>query len=150
MTMVFYVPGSTSAVDYARNLPCGNWVSVHTGQPLEALQATYPGVVMGTEDEFAAQMEAAYRTEPEHITEERYQSMLDALPPQGWTIEADAESFKFMERYSGRITDIYARIGRKFFRFMDVCTLTHDEIVSKIENSAALAIPGPGPYGNCL
>jgi hypothetical protein len=150
MNNVFFVPGSANVIDYAHQLPSGLWISVHTAQTLEQLAAMYPGVIMASESEFCAQMENTLRTEPSHIDRQAFEFALHALPPQGWEQYKDAESFKFMEHYAGRVTTIYARLGRKFFRFNDVCTLTHAEIIAKVQNSAALSVPGPGPYGNCL
>ena len=151
MAKVFFVPGNTSAVDYARLRQDGEWISVHSAQTLDELQATYPGAVLGTELEFTAQMEQACRTEPEHITADQFQDAFEVLPPVGWTSEgSQTESFKFMEHYSGRITSVYARVGDRFYRFLDVCSLSHAEIISKVRNCAQAAVPGPGPYGSCL
>ncbi len=150
MHQVFFIPGSTAAIDYARLREDGEWITLHTAQTISELQVTYPGVILGAEADFTAQMEQACRTEPEHITADQFQDAFEVLPPVGWSQTDEAESFKFMEHYSGRITSVYARVGERFYRFLDLCTLEHAEIIAKVRNCAQAAVPGPGPYGNCL
>ena len=151
MQSVFYVPGSTAPIDYARLCADGELITLHTSQTIAQLQGTYPGAVLGSEEEFTMQMEAASRTEPMHITADQFDDALNALPPCNWTgCGSSTETFKFMERYSGRITTIYARIGERYFSFLDVYTLTHAQIVDKVRNCADAAVPGPGPYGRCI
>lgn len=134
MDSVFFVPGNPSAIDYACLRADGVTVSYFTGQTLAELQEQYPGAIIGTEAEFMQQMEAATRTAPQKITVEEYADALDALPPQDWQgIGSQAESFKFLERYAGRITSIYARVGRSHYRFHDICTLGHAEIIEKVK-----------------
>lgn len=134
MAKVFFVPGSTSALDYACERSDGVAVSYFTGKTLAELQEQYPGAIIGPEAEFMQQMEAATRTAPQSITAEEYADALEALPPQDWQgIGSQAESFKFLERYAGRITSIYARVGHSHYRFHDICTLGHAEIVEKVK-----------------
>lgn len=134
MEKVFFVPGNTCALDYACEREDGVFVSYFTGKTLAELQEQYPGAIMGTEAEFTEQMEAACRTAPEPISAEQYSDALDALPPQDWQgIGTTVESFKFLERYAGRITSIYARVGCSYYRFHDICTLGHADIIQKVQ-----------------
>lgn len=149
-SMVFYVPGSRSVVDVACREQGGTWRGLYSGKGQDALSVDYPGVRVVSEDESLEQIEAACRTEPQQITKDAYEFALEALPPNGWTVTAGADSFRFAEHYSGAVTTIYARCGRKYFSFLDVCTLTHEQIMGKIHESAAFAQPGPGPYGSCV
>lgn len=138
MHKVFFVPGSASAIDYAATRADGELVSCFNGLTLAELQEQYPGAVIGTEFEFLQQMEAACRTAPQPISAEQYADALDALPPQDWQgIGTTAESFKFLERYSGRITSIYARVGCSYYRFHDICTLGHADIIQKVQAATA-------------
>jgi len=143
MHQVFFIPGNTAAIDYAKLREDGEWITLHTAQTIDELQATYPGIILGTECDFTAQMEEACRTEPEHITAGEYQDAFKVLPPVGWRQSAETESFKLMEHYSGRITNVYARVGKQFYRFLDLCTLEHSEIIAKVRNSAQAAMPSP-------
>ncbi len=134
MEKIFFVPGNTSAIDYACERADGVAVSYFTGKTLAELQEQYPGAILGTEAEFTQQMEAACCTAPEPISAEQYADALEVLPPQDWQgIGSQAESFKFLERYAGRITSIYARVGRSHYRFHDICTLGHAEIIQKVK-----------------
>jgi hypothetical protein len=134
MKKVFFVPGNTCALDYACEREDGVCVSYFTGKTLAELQEQYPGAIMGTEAEFTEQMEAACRTEPEPISAEQYADALDTLPPQDWQgIGTTVESFKLLERYAGRITSIYARVGCSYYRFHDICTLGHADTIQKVQ-----------------
>ena len=134
MNKVFYVPGNASAIDYVRRREDGVDVSYFTGMTLDELQAEYPGAIVGSEDDFLLQMESACITEPEVISAEQYEDALEALPPQDWRgAGSREESFKFMERYAGRVTSIYARVGANHFRFRDIYTLPHSEIIKRVQ-----------------
>lgn len=136
MEHVFYVPGSAWAVGYAVEQD-GRIVEQFTGKTLDELQASYPGAVLGTVESFNVALEEKLRSEPEPITEEQWFDALEALPPQEWRGDRSAESFKFLERQAGRVTSIYARVGVTFWRFHDICTIPHAEIIAKVEKQAA-------------
>lgn len=135
MHKVFFVPGSASAIDYAATRADGELVSCFNGLTLAELQEQYPGAVIGTEFEFLQQMEAACRTAPQPISAQEYTYALNTMPPQDWQgVGSAAESFKFAERYAGRITSIFARVGCSHYRFHDIFTLGHDDIIKKVQS----------------
>jgi hypothetical protein len=149
-SMVFYVPGSRSVVDVAHQVEGEGWRGLYSGKHQDALTVDYPGLQVVSVEESVKQIEAACRTAPEQITQDAYEFALEALPPEAWVRKVEAESFHFAEHYSGAITTIYARVGKKYFSFLDVYSLTHDEIMGKVHESLAFAQPGPGPYGRCI
>lgn len=54
MQNVLYVPGATSALDYAKVGPGGVIIALFDGRTLEELDREFPGVTVGSEAEFEA------------------------------------------------------------------------------------------------
>lgn len=138
----FYVPGAPgcvpSMIDVARVNDAGLLVSYFHGETLDALRERHPAAELITVEEFDTLKEAALRTDPVPTTEAVFLEMLEVLPPLGWTRTGEGESFKMMERYSGRMTSIYARVGDTYWALMDRASLPHAEIMAKVK--AAMAI----------
>lgn len=132
----FYVPVQTgcvpSMIDVARVNDQGETVTFFHGETLAALRERYPTAELISIEDFDRLKEDALRTEPEPTTEEAFWEMLEILPPVGWRRTTEGESFKMVERYSGRMTNIYARIGNSYWVFMDRDDLTHDQIMAKV------------------
>lgn len=128
---VFYVPGQPWVQDFAVEVE-GVVRSQLQGLTLEQFQAREPGVIVCTYGEARAQIEALSKSEPKPISEADFFYALEALPPQGWRHDAAGESFKMAEHINGRITAIYARIGGTFWRFDDVFTMPHAEVMERV------------------
>jgi hypothetical protein len=139
-THVFYQPGSYSIVD-AAILREGQsaYTGWYSGETQEELQAKYPGATLHTWEEAKPLMEAATNLnfkEPVRRTDkESFFYMLELLPPENWVSDHRGESFMMMERTCGDITEIFARAGRDYFTLTDSCTLTHDEIMGRVEQA---------------
>ena len=78
----------------------------------------------------------AVRQPVSEITEETYKEMFEVLPPMNCCYLGITASFMLAEMYSGNVTDIFARFrlgpnNYRYFRFRDLCTLTHSEIVER-------------------
>ncbi|OVZ88299.1 hypothetical protein CBW54_09625 [Yersinia kristensenii] len=69
------------------------------------------------------------------ITAERFNDMLEVLPPLDWHFNeaGGAQSFKMVEMYCGNITDIFAQYGERYFTLRDCVTLPHGDILRKIK-----------------
>lgn len=76
-----------------------------------------------TYDEFLALERSAILTsEPEEITAERYNEMLDILPPLAWHTSNGIESFCMSEFYTGSYTSQYAKVkatGKYYTKIVD-------------------------------
>lgn len=131
MEKVFYVPGQPWVLDFAIEAD-GVARSELTGRTLEQVQAENPGAILCTYDEARAQIEALCKSEPKPISAADFEYALEVLPPRGWVADEAGESFKMAEHLNGRITGIYARIGETFWRFDDVFTMTHAEIMARV------------------
>jgi hypothetical protein len=84
-------------------------------------------LVMLTPEEALIRFEAQFLSGPEEITEERFQEMLNILPPVGWKNDSDGESFKICERTAGRLTAIFIRIGERYATLTDDIRTPHQE-----------------------
>ncbi|HDQ4405505.1 TPA: hypothetical protein P8734_005703 [Pseudomonas aeruginosa] len=133
--MVFYVPGQPWVIDFAKVRADGVTVTQLQGHTLEEVKARSPGAVVISYDEAVAQIEAGSKSEPRQIDAEDFDYALNALPPVQWVAGDHAESFKMCERTNGRVTAIYARVGSTYWKFEDVYTLPHSEIIAKVRNA---------------
>ena len=133
--MVFYVPGQPWVIDFAKVRGDGVTVSQLQGHTLEEVQARSPGAIITSYDEAAAQIEAGCKTEPRQIDAEDFDYALNVLPPAQWVAGDHAESFKMCERTNGRVTAIYARVGATYWKFEDVYTMPHAEIIAKVRKA---------------
>lgn len=107
------------------------------GKTLEEYREEYPLMMIVDWKQAHEWIEEYDKSEPQEISEDDFDYMLEVLPPVGWVRRVDCESFKMSERYHGDITSIIARIGDRFFSFKDVIYMNHDHIMEKITNSAA-------------
>jgi hypothetical protein len=103
-----------------------------SGKTLAELTDKYPTVCVGDLDDVTRIKENMMRTEPESCTEEQFWEALECLPPEGWVRAGGGESFKMVERLSGRMTTIYARSGSTYWSFVDADDLTHAAIMAKV------------------
>lgn len=110
----------------------------YSGETLEQISTRYPNALIGDIDAVIADQEQACRTQPTACTEEDFFDALDMLPPEDWVTVNGVESFKMMERLSGRMTGIFARLGKTYWQFTDRCDLSAESIAEKIKRSAAM------------
>lgn len=68
---------------------------------------------------------------PLEINRTRFVEMLAVLPPIGWKTEGNTETFKLSERRRLGITQIFCRIGSRYFGLIDSVKLSHAEIVQR-------------------
>lgn len=132
MEKVFYVRGGRWVIDFAVVRADGVTVSQLQGHTLEQVQANYPGAEIMTYDEAVALIESGCKTEPRLIAQEDFDYALNVLPPMQWVRGGEFESFMMSERTNGKVTGIYARVGDTYWKFEDVCTLPHVEIIQKV------------------
>ena len=67
-------------------------------------------------DRFAMECEQVYLDRPiVEITAERFEDMLDCLPPLDWTRRDGVERFNCREMTYGAVTNQYARYGNRYF-----------------------------------
>lgn len=95
-------------------------------------------VVVSIVEAYRLQEEAA-KTEPEEISAEKFDDMLNILPPVGWVpgVGDGPSSFKISEPYTGRVHPVYAKLNGRYFTFRDDVRMKHDDILAKVFHSAA-------------
>jgi hypothetical protein len=126
----FYVPGRPGLVSLAVERD-GETVSTY-GKTIEELAVDYPGVQLGKVSEVHAASCAMFRSAPTEITRERFQEMLELLPPVAWTDRGATETFKMCERTYGPITAIFCRIGDRYYEMSDDIRMPHEKIVAVV------------------
>lgn len=135
---VFYTPAregrAPQVIDGLRVNEQGQEVGQFSRETLEQLAQRYPGVMVGDCDDVIRQQEAMLRTDPEAITEDRFNDALCILPPEGWVQNPGGASFKMCEYLSGRMTRIYACVAGTYWTFVDAADLSHADIMDKIFN----------------
>ena len=108
---------------------------LYSGETLDELAQRYHEPKVADIADFMAMQESALRTQPEPSTEEHYTVALECLPPEDWRRAGGIESFKMVERLSGRMTRIYAKKGDSYWTFVDRYDLSAEAIASKIEGA---------------
>ena len=86
--------------------------------------------------EFLERQKAAMTGGPvSETTEERFQEMLDVLPPLYWCTIDGVQMFCMREMYTGTYTNQYARIGNKYYTAMVDVTDKKTWIHERLKNS---------------
>lgn len=141
--LAFYIPGQLWIQDeiVVRN---NQYVGRYSNKTLEQSRDEYPTLTIISLDEAAKIIEDSAKQPVREIDNARYEDMLEVLPPIDWKIAEGADSFKFMEMYSGNITDIFASIitdefidpdnqysarVRRYFTLRDHVRMPHTEII---------------------
>ncbi|CAI1213637.1 hypothetical protein [Serratia fonticola] len=77
---------------------------------------------------------AAVKT-PAEIDVHQFHDALGQMYPQNWACSenGECETFNSAEMYCGNITEIYARIGGRYFMMRDHSHLSHGEILARID-----------------
>lgn len=118
----------------------GSRVGRFGGQTLEQIANHYKRTAVEMDWEvLREQQEKCLRTEPEEITEAQWYEALEVLPPMHWGKWLGVESFCMCEFYSGNMTNIYARLNGKFWRFMDDAYMGGEAIARKVAAAAQAA-----------
>lgn len=136
---VFYVPGTSVIFDVARKQG-GQWYGMTTGKSLEQLEAEQPGVIINvlSYDEVDRAIISAVLSQPvEEVSKEAFQWGMDSTPPVDMHRRSGGEvSFKLGEPYRPGMSVIFARQAGRYWKFYDLNSLRHDQIIERIVLSA--------------
>ncbi len=132
MKRVFYVPNQPWFIDDVRVREDGELVSALAGLTFMQVQEKYPGAIIGPLADTVLAIEAMCKSVPRQIDSVDFYYAKSSLENTGRKSNLDTESFKLTEHKNGRITAIYARVGTSYWKFDDVCDLTHDVIIERI------------------
>jgi Protein of unknown function (DUF1419) len=124
----YYVPGSTSIVDTLNE----EGLTFHFRNTLEEVLQRYPRAELWEAEKAFEEIHRLtyekYISAPAEITEDRFDEMLNVLPPMKWRQEHGSESFMISEALTMDIRSIFCRIGDRCFEMADRQSLTHQEI----------------------
>ena len=140
MSKVFYVPGQTSIIDYAREIAPQVWASRCRMLMLPELRVSHPGAVLGDEEAFLIAQEAALGTQPQEIKAAQYDYALTRLPVLDFAADGKTYSFKLEKYEVGNLTRIYVLCDGRYWAFLGLATLTHQMIVERVTMSATGAL----------
>lgn len=85
------------------------------------------------ESAYWQQREKQAHTDVKEITLAVFMDAISAMYPRDWCGNAESESFKLAEMYCENITNIYAKVGERYFTFRDVVSLSHTAILARID-----------------
>ena len=141
-TDCWYVPGETSIVDLIHP---DDGLTLHCAENEAEVRARHPQAVRMAFEEAWKRADAAgsarYRQDVTEISEAQFNDALNVLPPVGWTTRAGVESFRISERLWGNITDIYARLGDRYFKLTDDIRLPAAIVAERVAAYAAAHRP---------
>ncbi len=133
-----YVPGETSIVDLIHP---DDGLTLHAHENAAQIHARYPSAQrLAFEDAWKladAAGTARYRQDITEVNEAQFNDALNVLPPVGWTTRNGVESFRISERLWGNLTDIYARLGNRYFKLVDDIRLPAATIAERVAVYAA-------------
>ncbi|MEQ1713280.1 MAG: hypothetical protein ABL908_18040, partial [Hyphomicrobium sp.] len=129
----WYVPGKTHIVDVIHP---DDGLTLHFAEDAAQIFARYPTAQRISCDDAWKAADAVgmtrYRKDVSEVTQERFNDALNVLPPVGWTTRQGVESFRISERIWGSITDIYARLGDRYFVLSDDIRLSPAIVAERV------------------
>lgn len=132
-TECWYVPGETHIIDVIHP---DDGLTLHVADDAAQIWARHPDAQRMTCDDAWKAADAAgyakYRKAVSEISEERFNDALNVLPPVGWTTRQGVESFRISERIWSSITDIYARLGDRYFVLSDGILLSPAIVAERV------------------
>lgn len=111
------------------------------GKTLDEVRTEYPGAELITISEAHRRTNDKHREAPFRMTGERWDWLLNCLPPEQWTRRADAESFKVSELICADIAQICVRLGNgrdgEFWGLKDHYNMPHADAVELVRSRRA-------------
>lgn len=86
------------------------------------------------EREYWLSRERSYVTAPAEIDVHAFHDALGLMYPMNWrgSQSGECETFMLAEMVCGNVTEIYARIGIRYYRMRDYSNLDHAEILARV------------------
>jgi hypothetical protein len=129
---IYYVLGECHIID---EIDPETGLTKYGGHTKGEVLARYPQAVELSWEEVEPLIDEAankkFCSRPQRINAERWEEMLNVLPPKRWMQDGEGESFKFMEMTWGDLGLIFCRLGEDYWEFTDSHSLTHEQICQK-------------------
>ena len=124
---ILYTPGARWGIDIIEN-----GFGRYSGKPIAALMAENPGAILVDRETQEESIRSAARTDPKRITRDRFDDMLEIMPPDHWNRRGGSESFNLIEHTVLDVAATFVRIGDEYWEFEDRADLPHSERVARI------------------
>lgn len=94
-----------------------------------------------TERTYWLSRENAAVKKPVEIDVHRFHDALGVMYPLNWSSSenGECETFMLAEMYCGNVTDIYTRIGGRYFQMRDHSNLSHAKILASVKEVFGLS-----------
>jgi len=137
MQKVFFVPGQTAIIDYAREIGPNMWAARCSYLMLPEIRVRHPGAVLDDQAAFLQAQEAANGTKPNRITEARFDFAVSHGQVLDYFADDTGDSFILQAPEVGDLVRVYARCHGHFWSFLCLPIITHSEIRSRIREAVA-------------
>ena len=127
---VFFDQKSQNLVDSVHEVN-GVVRGYYSHQTLEEMKVRYPDIVVMDTMEAVKLHESKFITPVTEIDHDRFDEMLNVLPPSRWVRFAGREHFHICERISGSIVSWCVRIGSRYFTFQDTSNMTTQQVAER-------------------
>ena len=91
----------------------------------------------------------SYLTASVEIDVHAFHDALGLMYPMNWrsSQNGECETFMLAEMVCGNVTEIYARIGIRYYRMRDYSNLDHAEILARVKEGVQQRLIRPSPKG---
>ena len=141
---IHMVQFDTTAHDLVDVVLPGTDIGVSSGRSVQqTAEHTGHTIVLMELREAARLRDQKYHQPPTPMTQERFDELLNVLPPCQWVRQGGIEHFYVSERISGDVVQYCVRSGQAFWGLCDRAGLTTAEIAQRIQAAEAAQAPTP-------
>ena len=99
---------------------------------------TESGINATSEAEYWLSREKSFVSVPVEIDVHAFHDALGLMYPMNWrsSENGECETFMLAEMVCGNVTEIYARIGIRYYRLRDYSNLDHAEILARVKEAS--------------
>jgi hypothetical protein len=133
---VLYVPGSYGIIDTFYD----GRTSVNK-KTFEEVKKEYPNIKLLSWSEFLKEQkkneDENIITGPQEITEEKFNDMLEILPPKNLIVQGSFIAFMMCEYFTSNITNYYIKTGGKYYTATKRDTTSYRDLIEEINQEKA-------------
>ena len=137
MSKVFFVPGQTTIIDYAREIGPNMWAARCSWLMLPEIRVRHPSAVLDDQTAFLQAQESSNGTKPARITEARFDFAVSNGQVLDYFADETGDSFILQAPEVGDLVRVYARCYGHCWSFLSLPIITHSEIRSRIRAAVA-------------
>ena len=110
----------------------GTFKGINSGLSLDELQLKNPNAEYWNFDRACIDFYNSFKTAPNAISEAEFNRAIETIVKINWVACSASESFKCADCLAGSITQIYARLGDKYYTLIDDIFLSHNDIIKRV------------------